>query len=107
MTKTMNLISEHSEAKSVWEGYDNEEYRRDQSHWRGCGRWKDDNKWQAIGNSTKQNIELIFSYIGKELNESEKLSFLEWGPGGGANIFGMRDFFLSVLRGGYFREEFS
>ncbi len=93
LSSDMNdLFSEHSEAKNVWEGYDDEDYRRDQSHWRGYGRWKNDNAWQAIGKSTKKNIELIYCYIGKRLNESEKLCFLEWGPGGGANIFGMRDY---------------
>jgi len=91
-SNNINLALEHSEAKNVWEDYENEEYRRDQSHWRGCGRWRDDNAWQAIGNSTKRNIELLFSYIGKKLDESGKLSFLEWGPGGGANLFGMRDY---------------
>lgn len=93
MSNKNNSISfEHTEAMNVWEGHDDESYRRDQSHWRGCGRWKDDIAWQSIGKSTRNNVGMLFAYIGRHLDESDKLCILEWGPGGGANLFGLREY---------------
>lgn len=84
-------MTEHLEATNVWENYDDEEYRRDQSHWRGYGRWKDDDAWQAIGKETKSNIETLFSHIGRNFSDCGMLNYLEWGPGGGSNIFQLRE----------------
>ncbi len=80
----------HSEAKSVWESYDDEEYRRDQSHWRGYGRWHDDAAWQRIGLSTQKFVSELVSLNGGKLIEDNSIVFLEWGPGGGSNLFSLR-----------------
>ncbi|QLC26653.1 class I SAM-dependent methyltransferase [Parasphingopyxis algicola] len=72
----------------VWENYTDEEYRRDQSHWRGYGRWKDDEKWQRIGQTSLEKLNTLMTHIGAQPGIWTKpRTFLEWGPGGGANLF--------------------
>jgi hypothetical protein len=36
----------HGTIAAVWERHQNDAYCRDQSHWRGVGRWADDVRWQ-------------------------------------------------------------
>ncbi|MGP1351975.1 MAG: class I SAM-dependent methyltransferase [Parasphingopyxis sp.] len=76
--------------RKVWENHDDEEYRRDQSHWRGHGRWADDKLWQSIGRKSISRFNAILNYLrkGPQTWTSPK-SFLEWGPGGGANLFAL------------------
>lgn len=76
--------------RRVWEGHEDEEYRRDQSHWRGHGRWVDDKLWQSIGNKSISRLNAILNYLrkGPETWTAPK-TFLEWGPGGGANLFAL------------------
>lgn len=82
-----------STIRSVWESHKDEEYRRDQSHWRGCGRWKDDAVWQKIGQGTLEHLQRITRYLGtSETFWTQKRSMLEWGPGGGANLFALKPF---------------
>lgn len=78
--------------RDVWNNLNDEEYRQDQSHWRGVGRWTDDAAWQGIGTNTRQRIDEIRKFTGRPpIAAEEALSVLEWGPGGGANAFAFRN----------------
>lgn len=85
------MTNEHSIIKEVWETYEDEQWRQDQSHWRGVGRWKDDRKWQSIGISTLDKVRFTWSLLGRERLPSP-LTCLEWGQGGGANLFALRPY---------------
>lgn len=77
----------------VWDDYRDEDYRRDQSHWRGHGRWADEKKWAAIGEKSLRRLSNLVNYLGLGSEYwCEPKTFLEWGPGGGANLFAMRRF---------------
>ncbi|MCD7061408.1 methyltransferase domain-containing protein [Pelagibacterium xiamenense] len=86
-------IATHDEMSSaitsVWNDYDDEEYRKDQSHYRGVGRWADDKAWQEIGQASRRRIEIIRRILDR--SELHDINVLEWGPGGGANLFAFRD----------------
>ncbi len=73
--------------KSVWDEHPDEAYRRDQSHWRGHGRWADDSLWLQIGKVTINRLNSVLRYVGLSSEEfwSQPRTVLEWGPGGGAN----------------------
>lgn len=79
--------------REVWEGAaesDTENYRKDISHWRGVGRWQDDAAWQRIGQKTRAMIASYIRYC--DLPKwGENPVFLEWGQGGGANLFALKD----------------
>jgi hypothetical protein len=79
----------HHLAASVWEESDDEEYRRDQSHWRGHGRWKDDQRWLRIGKRTLAGLRQIERLTGRAV-VTRRPVVLEWGPGGGSNLFALR-----------------
>ncbi len=81
----------HAAIKSVWNDTADEIYRQDQSHYRGVGRWADDSAWQDIGRSSLQKIKFLWRLIGRPVASLSNLTALEWGPGGGANAFGLRD----------------
>lgn len=88
-------VSESSEAvhaalQSVWNDRADEDYRQDQSHYRGVGRWKDDAAWQRIGNTTLQRVRRVWRLLDRPPHDLANLNVLEWGPGGGANAFGLR-----------------
>jgi len=83
---------EHQVLTEVWESYDDEEYRRDQSHWRGVGRWADDAVWQGIGRRTLHNLNLAAALANQiPVDVRTEQVALEWGPGGGANMFSFRN----------------
>jgi hypothetical protein len=65
---------------AVWDAHPKESYRRDISHWRGHGRWTD-SEWRAIGTRTIAALR----EAGVTLLDGDRHTFLEWGPGGGAN----------------------
>lgn len=74
--------------RKVWEEHPDEDYRRDQSHWRGEGRWSQD-KWEAIGKGTLQRLQRMF---GKDLLDrwrEDPPVVIEWGPGGGTNLYAL------------------
>jgi hypothetical protein len=86
----MSFNAEHEVAKQLWENHDDKEYIKDQSHWRGIGRWKNDSDWINIGKSTLQRLKWIMRADGIEFEEEgKKNTILEWGPGGGANAVGL------------------
>jgi hypothetical protein len=79
--------------RGVWDSYDDEEYRRDQSHWRGHGRWANDEAWRSIGNKSLDRINRLLALTGNGAGFwSTRRTFLEWGPGGGANLFAFHRF---------------
>lgn len=81
--------SRHEVIREVWDKHEDENWRMDQSHWRGKGRWVDDNRWQAIGKRSVASLRALWKMVGKPYFP-EPLSCLEWGPGGGTNLFAMR-----------------
>lgn len=84
--------AETTAAKSVWETHEDEQHRADNSHYRGVGRWTDDEKWQKIGRETRQSFEaLLRLYDYKGDFWATPRAALEWGPGGGANAFAFKD----------------
>lgn len=84
------MSDQHNIAKAVWENYEDEQWRQDQSHWRGVGRWQDDDRWQAIGKSTVAKLREVWRLQNRP-HFPEPLVALEWGPGGGTNVFAMRN----------------
>ncbi|THV10587.1 methyltransferase domain-containing protein [Rhizobium rhizophilum] len=81
----------HAAIKGVWNDHNDEEYRKDQSHWRGVGRWVDDAAWQAIGRRSLTRFNRAWMLAGRSADELKDLTLLEWGPGGGTNAFALRD----------------
>ncbi|MGP1352473.1 MAG: class I SAM-dependent methyltransferase [Parasphingopyxis sp.] len=74
----------------VWDRNDDEEWRKDQSHYRGEGRWADDERWQKIGQLTASQLRMAAKMAGRE-SDLRNLRILEWGPGGGSNVFALKD----------------
>lgn len=72
----------------VWEDHEDEEYRRDQSHWRGHGRWTDDERWLRIGRGTLNGIKEIERLVRRKVLAASPV-VLEWGPGGGSNLLAL------------------
>lgn len=77
-----------TEITAVWEGHDDEEYRRDQSHWRGHGRW-DDETWNDLGVAMLGRIRNLYRVHDRHPLRDGLGTVLEWGPGGGAKLVGL------------------
>jgi hypothetical protein len=75
--------------RGVWEHYEDEDWRRDQSHHRGQGRWADDTRWRGIGEGTLAKLRFLATATGQDI--PLRPTVLEWGPGGGANLHGLRN----------------
>lgn len=80
----------HATIKGVWNDKNDEAYRQDVSHYRGVGRWADDNLWQGIGQSSLAKIRFLWRLLDRSPKSLADLVALEWGPGGGANAFGLQ-----------------
>lgn len=78
------------EIVAVWNDSDDEKRRRDDSHYRGVGRWADDEKWKDIGRSSLLKMQMLWRMLNRPKLSLSDLVALEWGPGGGANAFGLR-----------------
>ncbi|POF34361.1 methyltransferase domain-containing protein [Roseibium marinum] len=78
-------------AKKIWANNENEEYRKDNSHFRGVGRWTDDERWKSIG---KNSLTALNRHIRMVTNDpfywTQERNMLEWGPGGGSNAYAFR-----------------
>ena len=74
----------------VWENHPDELYRQDQSHYRGVGRWADDEQWLGIGQSTLKKVRDLWHVLGRSPERLADKVILEWGPGGGANAYGLK-----------------
>lgn len=86
----MDIKLQNEIATEVWDSHGKEEYRQDQSHWRGVGRWVDDKKWKSIGNYTLRKIKEAFKLVDKDFDSDAPYVVLEWGPGGGANMYAFK-----------------
>jgi hypothetical protein len=75
----------------VWDRHDDEEYRRDQSHWRGVGRW-DDETWKRMGTTLVARLRELHRVVRRPFPPPESMVVLEWGPGGGANLHALAPF---------------
>ncbi len=80
--------SEFQAIKSVWVDGKDKDYVQSISHWRGVGRWNDEN-WMKIGDSCLRKLDFLLRCQGRTIT-LEKRNILEWGPGGGANLYGLR-----------------
>jgi hypothetical protein len=69
-------------AKEYWSGSETEEIKRDLSHWKGSGRWADEQSWHEIGEAHFALYQSLLRLAGRE---APVRSMIEWGPGGGAN----------------------
>lgn len=76
-------------AKDIWERHEDETYRKDQSHIRGVGRWADDARWIEIGTTTLQVLNRYLNAINRGKFWEKTRVILEWGPGGGSNIYAL------------------
>lgn len=81
----------------VWEKHPDEERRRKQSHWRGHGRWADEERWRNIGRTSTAKFNALMTHIAPRRQQQPDSwmtakSFLEWGPGGGANMYAFLPF---------------
>lgn len=87
----MSLDPLTTATSNVWEKHPNELYRQDQSHYRGVGRWANDEDWLNIGRSTLRKIQELWGFLGRPADGLKDQVILEWGPGGGANAYGLKD----------------
>jgi len=71
-----------ADAKSYWSQSAARPWVADMSHWRGHGRWADDDVWTAIG---REHVQLFRQLCLLSVHTSPVRTMLEWGPGGGAN----------------------
>lgn len=68
------------ESEKYWSA--NTDKRKDLSHWRGTGRWKDEKNWFNIGQWSLGN----YRQFARMINFNGALNkVIEWGPGGGSN----------------------
>lgn len=81
-TSAPSSTPSHEDLAYVWNDNPNDQYRRDQSHWRGEGRWNQE-KWASIGLSSLASVRAAAQQLGRELPTGP---MLEWGPGGGSNL---------------------
>jgi hypothetical protein len=71
-----------SDASHFWRSSINSESVMDMSHWKGKGRYADQEKWDAIGKKHFVMVEEFFQFL--KINKPIE-SMVEWGSGGGAN----------------------
>lgn len=80
-----------SAAKKIWDSSENETYRKDNSHYRGVGRWADEVRWKSIGQNA---LRAMNRHIGSTTSDpyywTQERDMLEWGPGGGSNAYAFR-----------------
>jgi SAM-dependent methyltransferase len=81
-------MDRQNEITAVWENNADEQYRRDQSHWRGHGRW-DDERWTNLGDAISARLVDLSRIHGRRPLRDGFGDVLEWGPGGGANLVGV------------------
>jgi hypothetical protein len=77
-------------AKKIWNNYNDEERRKELSHWRGAGKFKDDDMWLGIGKRSKKSLDNLIKNENRFWDRD--CVILEWGSGGGANAFELCNF---------------
>ena len=71
-----------AEAGAYWDNSKEVKSVRDMSHWKGEGRFADEEFWERIG---KSHLAMVRE-MQRMLDSTDKItSMIEWGPGGGAN----------------------
>jgi hypothetical protein len=97
VAQTTASTSEQNEiASRVWDAHEEEEYRRDISHWRGHGRWVDLDRWESMGKSNLDDVLKAARYAGYDDYWERASKALEWGPGGGTNLYACADRFRDL-----------
>ncbi|MEM6393900.1 MAG: class I SAM-dependent methyltransferase [Planctomycetota bacterium] len=80
------------DAGEFWSESEGDEAVADMSHWRGKGRW-DDEQWYGVGRRHVAMLEQLAGACGQELGGG---ALLEWGGGGGSNLLAFREHFARV-----------
>jgi 2-polyprenyl-3-methyl-5-hydroxy-6-metoxy-1,4-benzoquinol methylase len=70
------------DAQQYWTAAASQTTKQDLSHWRGVGRWANDEKWKQVGDEHYSYYEKLRVLADRH---APVASMLEWGPGGGAN----------------------
>ena len=84
----MNQVEEESpetlarDAGQYWRQSASVPWIRDLSHWRGRGRWADDDTWTGMG---QRHLQMFQDLRILARHPQPVRSMIEWGPGGGAN----------------------
>jgi hypothetical protein len=71
-----------ADAGRYWSQSSSMPWIRDLSHWRGGGRWADDETWSGMG---RRHLSMFEELCSAARQRRPIRSMLEWGPGGGAN----------------------
>lgn len=82
------------QASDFWSSSDKLESAKDMAHWRGEGRWNE-NKWLSVGEESYA----LFEELCRIVNVDPKTlkSMIEWGPGGGSNLYKFSDSFDNIF----------
>jgi methyltransferase family protein len=72
-----------ADAKNYWSQSGVRPWVADMSHWRGRGRWADDQVWTSIGH---EHVQMFRQLCLLSARTAPVRTMLEWGPGGGANL---------------------
>jgi hypothetical protein len=81
-----NIEQLAGDAQAYWSDSTNDDHLKDQSHWRGAGRFSDDEKWLDIGRSHVRLLHQLRAFAGSTAAFG---NVVEWGPGGGSNALAM------------------
>lgn len=71
-----------TDAGRFWSQSSERPWIRDLSHWRGRGRWADDQLWSAMG---RHHLAMFQELRRLARHTTPVRTMLEWGPGGGPN----------------------
>lgn len=82
-----------TDSKDLWSSSKHDEEIQDMAHWRSVGRWADD-EWIHHGNFHYNMFEKMCRLISRD--PSDFKTMLEWGPGGGANLYKFSDTFENI-----------
>jgi cyclopropane fatty-acyl-phospholipid synthase-like methyltransferase len=69
-------------AQQYWSASATENDKQDLSHWKGSGRWADEESWRRIG---EDHFDIYRTLLRLADRQEPVRSMIEWGPGGGAN----------------------
>ncbi len=88
LSKIIEIVPEKedkisNDAKKYWSSSQENSTIQDLSHWRGSGRWCDDESWNKIG---KKHFFMYKKLCDLTEMTGQIRSMIEWGPGGGANL---------------------
>jgi hypothetical protein len=70
------------DAGELWSASQTDATVKDWSHWKGEGRWAEEDSWYGIGRRHYAMYKQLLALAGRERSGK---SLVEWGPGGGSN----------------------